>query len=96
MIQTARGAVRAADKFVESGCSHSSLAGELGHGVDVEVVDDAFVPGGISRRTRFAPIRPRPIIPSCMGVKVPTFARRNPRTLGSQGGTTALTARRTD
>ena len=64
--QTARGGVSAGDEVVEVGRPDRPLRRQRLDGRRLQVVDDALVPAAHERRTMLAPIRPSPIIPSCI------------------------------
>ena len=55
-----------ADELLDRERAGSALSHELLDGLPAHVVGDALWPSRISRRTRLAPMRPRPTMPSCM------------------------------
>ena len=56
------------DEVFERRRPDRAFAGERLDRLGVDVVDDAGVAGGEDRRTMLAPIRPKPIMPSCMAL----------------------------
>ena len=61
-----RAACSACRRSQPSTSRRRALAGQRLHRISADVEDHALWPSRIRRRTMFAPIRPRPIIPSCM------------------------------
>ena len=60
-----------ADELLEAAAGDGPFLDQGGSRLGMDVVDDAFLLMRISRRTMFDPIRPRPIMPSCIGDTLP-------------------------
>jgi hypothetical protein len=61
------------DQIGERGRGERALLGDGAYGIGVNVVRDTAVAAFISRRDRLAPMRPKPIMPSCIRVSLPLW-----------------------